>query len=152
MKEFPLLEQMRADRVRREAEINAPLVRQLDQCAATLSNVRQALAKMEMFISSKVSTSVIASIGHQLSEAIRPLIFEALSKVRHSDDIVPLTIPVDLAALMNPQSIEKCVLDRYLSEAIPNMRVSIDALVSDQTVTVLDIAVPTLRCRHQLVN
>lgn len=145
---FPLLEQMRAARERREVEASAPVREQLSACQIRAAELRQALDGLERFIASEVSKYVIERSADDLWREVRKVIWEAVAK-SHPGKPVVMTFDPETLRFTNPQAIESEVLRRYSAQAIPSLRVRAGAQIED-SVTVVDFRIPAIGVRHAM--
>lgn len=149
---FPLLEQMRADRIRREAEITAPVREALFRGQAAHRQLEETLRVLERAVGSRLAKHVIAEIGHSLSAQLRKQVMLALVKAGAPSfaQLVHLSIPAEVLRFMDAKSMERAILDRYI-ETLPGL--SLRANVELQTrATVLDIRIPQLGFRRVFVD
>jgi hypothetical protein len=145
---FPLLESLRAERERNEAEITAPVRRERDEWAARFQQKADALRALERLVGTEIAKHVIEHVGHEIATTARRAVYEAVAKARpkHPDSPVTFTLPADVLRFMDPRSMERQILDQYVSEQIPAASLRADYDPKD-CFTVLDIRVPQLGVR-----
>jgi hypothetical protein len=153
MTKFPLLESLRAERERNEAEITAPVRRERDEWASRYQRKADALRALERLIGTEIARHVVEQIAHDLSEVVRRTVYEAVAKARPNrrSEIVTLHLPAATLSFMDPRSLERQILDQYVSESIPAAMVSADVELR-QMITVLDVRVPQLGIRMAMAD
>lgn len=149
MKNFPLLQQMRAERQRREDAVTAPYREELDQFHALVTRLKASLRALEKVVGSEIGRHVMAEIAHGLSGELRRHIFEALAKTAPVEPVFTLRLPTDVLRFMDPKSMESEVLRRYVYETLPSMGVRVDTKPDDM-VTIMDIRIPELGYRRAM--
>lgn len=108
MAKFPLLEQMRADRLANEAEIKAPIIDQLDrknQIIKELNNDRKLLKEFNLH---PIRTQINDVIANRFAHDLVAEVYEKVKGNLHA----PVTITIDSQTLdlARPTSIQKQVL------------------------------------------
>lgn len=139
MSKFPLLEQLRADRRRLEDEITEPYRAELDEAARMIRSLRASLQALERVMGTEIAMHMTAEIAHQLSGELRRLVMEAVAKAGHASDGVTLTVGRETLAFMDPKTLERQILDRYVEQSIPALSLRVDDLAKavDESITVL---------------
>jgi hypothetical protein len=74
MAAFPLLEQMRADRERREAAVVAPIRRELAACRARADALKGELDALRKFVANEVSKYALEEFGERISAEMRKIV------------------------------------------------------------------------------
>lgn len=152
MTKFPLLEQMRSERDRHETEIRAPVVDALSQCQRHAEGLLQSLRAIEEMVGRDIAKHIVAEVGAQLSAELRKQIFDALIAAgQPKAKPVVMTLSPDTLRFMDPRSLEREVLDRYVSEAMPRVRLRMDTKPHDR-VTIMDIRIPELGFRRAVAE
>jgi hypothetical protein len=148
---FPLLESLRAERERNEAEITAPVRRERDEWASRYQRKAEALRALERLVGSEIAKHVFEQIGHELAGSVRRVVYDAIAKARpvRPDSPVTFTLPADVISFMDKHSLERQILDQYVTESIPSAMVSADVELKN-AITVLDIRVPQLGVRRAI--
>lgn len=150
MEKYPLLEQLRADRQRREDEITAPYREQIDGLAQLVRRLRDTLEQLQRALGSEIGKHMAAEIGHRISGNVQRAIFEAAAKARGPSDPVTFTLSLDDIRFSDPRSLESKILQRYQAETLPALSLRVDAMVNaNDRVTVWDIRIPELGYRFQ---
>lgn len=153
MKKFPLLEQMRAQRQRREDELTAPLKAELNSAAAAIASLRRTVRTMEDFMGREISKHLMEQIGREISGTLRREIFKAVSQVTRPFEPITITLSPDTVRFMDPDSLERRVLDEYRRASMPNLSVRFDQDMSEvSSFTVVDIRLPSLGYRQTVAN
>lgn len=156
MTRFPLLEGLRAERERLEDEINAPLHEALRQCSAHVSQLRSALRNLEEIVGSKIGQHVIDDMGHALSGEIRRQIEAAMVAAGDAPkDAVTFKMSAAALRFMDPGSVERELLNRYVNQSLPRLSLRADrgtGLHADASVTVMDIRIPELGMRRYIAS
>lgn len=147
---FPLLEQLRADVERTEGEITLPYRRELDGMARQVNSLREAIRALERVMGSEVAKHVTAEIGYSLAGELRKQIIEALVAAGNARaEPVTVTFSAETLRFMDPNSLEREVMNRYVNQAIPALHLSARVKPDDE-VTVMDIRIPELGFRQML--
>jgi hypothetical protein len=147
---FPLLEQLRADRQRAEAEITAPLREVVDVLQSQVMSLRETVRSLERIMGNDIAKHVSAEVAHSLSAEIRRVIIDALVAAGNPmGKPITLTLSPDTIRFMDPDSLERQILDRYIGQHIPTLRLSATTNPKD-CVTVLDVRIPELGSRHAI--
>jgi hypothetical protein len=153
VKKFPLLEQMRAQRQRREDELTAPLKAELNSAAAAIASLRRTVRTMEDFMGREISKHLMEQIGREISGTLRREIFKAVSQVTRPFEPITITLSPDTVRFMDPDSLERRVLDEYRRASMPNLSVRFDQDMSEvSSFTVVDIRLPSLGYRQTVAN
>lgn len=154
MTRFPLLEQLRAERERLEAEASAPVRARLSECQDRAARLAASLRTLERMIGSEIGKHVVERIGHEVGRVLRIEIVKALGSINASKPgLFTLTLPTDALRFMDPQSIEREVLARFAEETAPQMSMCVDETTPvNASVTVLDIRIPELGYRHAMAD
>jgi hypothetical protein len=153
MSKFPLLEQLRFDRQRREDEITAPIREVADTLDRRLRGATESLRAIERMLGTEMGKRVLEQIGAEMVGAIRRHIFEACAKAHEGGDShFTLNLPLEIMRFTDPRSIESDVLRRYANEAMPDLRLSALPMDREMSVTTVDIRIPPLSCRQAIVN
>ncbi len=154
MTRFPLLEAMRTERARRDAEITAPVREKLASSEAASERLRGQLRKIESFLGSEISKLVLEQVGHEVGNRIRTAITEAIirSGMRLPGDPVTITVEAETLRFSDPRLIEQRILAEYADRAIPRLRLCAFEDVADLTATTYDIRIPEFGMRHTLSN
>lgn len=151
MSKFPLLEQMRAERDRREDIIAKPLKDEIMRGAAMVRDLRKALRAVEEMLGSEIAAYAKEEIAHMLSRELRQKIMKALAGAgQQPGSPVTMTLPIDTLRFMDPKSIEREVLNRYI-DGLPRLNLRADVRPTDR-VTIMDIRIPELGYRRALVG
>lgn len=152
MTQFPLLEQLRAERQRQEDEITAPLREVIDGLSARVTALAESLRALERIVGTEIGKHAIDQIGHEIGAALRRHIFEAVQGAHQSGAAVfTLSLPADVLRFMDPKSLERQILDRYAAETAPRLSLRADRHPRD-CVTVLDILIPQLGYRTAIAD
>lgn len=151
MKKFSLLEQLRAERERHEAEITAPLRDAMDHLRQRVHSLESRLRAVEKALGSEIASLVVERISAGVAVELRQKIMEAAAKAAGSREPVTLTIDQDILRFMDPRSLEREILDRYASRALPTLRLDAE-FDPAKAVTVVDIHIPALGYRHAMAD
>lgn len=143
MTKFPLLEQMRAQRQRREDEVAAPIRGELDQARSRCNQLQRSLDAIQEFMGKEIAKHVLAEVSNELQSAIRDKVYEAVRLVRHPDEPVTITIAARDLCFSDPDAIESRVLREYAARTLPMLSARVDQDVRFG-VTKLNIRVPDL--------
>lgn len=147
---FPLLDQLRAERERAEAEITLPYRQELDGMARLVSGLREALRSLEKIVGTEIGKHVTAEIACCLAAELRRQIMEALVAAGNPRaEPVTVTFSAETLRFMDPNSLEREVLGRYVSQSIPSLRLSA-RMKPDEMVTVMDVRIPELGFRQMI--
>jgi hypothetical protein len=146
MRKYPLLEQMRATRQRREDEVTAPYKSELSMAGRMIADLRKRLRDIEVFMGSEISGYVTEEIGRGMSSKLREIIVEAASKCGATGKFT-VTLPTSVIGFMDPRSLESEILARYKAEALPRLSLRIETMPTDRA-TIVDIRVPDMGYRR----
>lgn len=151
MTKFPLLEQLRAERQRQEEEISAPYRAELSEASRMILGLRASLRAIERVLGTEIGQHVVREISDSLSRELRRMVTEAAMKAQPTDPAVTLTLPVELVRFMDPKSLSREILERYVDRSLP----ALDLRVSQEpdmaaSVTTFDIQIPPLGFRSRL--
>jgi hypothetical protein len=149
MNKFPLLEQMRAERLRREAEITASFRAELTACSDAVRRLRSTIRELERIVGSEIAQHVVREVAHSLSGELRRLVYEAVARTRGPTDPVAFTLPGDVLRFMDPKSLERSILDQYANEALPALSLGAEPSLEDAA-TILDIRIPAVGYRRSI--
>jgi hypothetical protein len=149
---FPLLEQLRAEHERHEAEITQPFQAELQQAATMISQLRATVRGMERALGTKIGQEMSAMIADQMSAKVRQMVMEAAAKAsRHPTEPITIHLSAETLRFMDPRSLESEILRRYARETVPALRFRVDVRPTD-CVTVVDIRIPELGYRHAMAD
>lgn len=151
MNRFPLLEQMRAERQRREDEITAPLREELMACAIAIRGLRSTLREIERMMGSEIAKYMVEEIAHQLSEQLRRLIFEAVAQKNGWAEPLIVAIPADVVRFIDQNSLERSILAQYAQEGLPALQLGVEP-DRERKATYLDIRIPPVGYRRAIVR
>lgn len=152
MGKFPLLEQMRAQRQRRDDEVTAPYRATISGLQSVNSALRATIRKIETAMGTEIGKHILDYVGEQISIKLMRIVHEAVSKAhRTSAAAVKITLPADIFRFSDPHSVQSDILRRYAQESAPRLSLRIDEDTPDQ-VTVVDIRLPELGYRHAMYN
>jgi hypothetical protein len=147
----PLLEQMRAARQRREDEVTAPYKAELTAAGSVIQSLRASLRRLESVFGNEVGKRLSYITAEEISMKVRELVFEQVAKTRGERKPVKVVIPPHLYMFMDQKSLESEILRQYVRETLPALH--LDANPDPmRSVTVLDIRIPPLGMRHQVLN
>lgn len=145
MNKTPLLDQMRADRQRREDEIADPLRAEIEVAGRMVESLQRRLRDIERALGNKLAEHMTEQIAYDMSSKLRQLVYEAAVKASGASPYLTINVPREVM-FMNPSSMESEVLRRYWAEAMPRLSLRIDENPM-KSVTVMDIRIPTLGVR-----
>lgn len=151
MSKFPLLEQMRAERQRREDEVTAPYKAEILTGARVVASLQRRLREVEKALGSEIAKHITAELAHDLGAKLRQLIAETLAKAGRAVAGVTITLPRDVVFL-DPRSFESEIMRRYTAETLPRLSLCVDDGPIAGRMTVLDISLPELRYRRDVVE
>lgn len=152
MAKYPLLDQLRAERERNEAEITAPFRSEIERAVGMISQLRATVRAMERVLGTEIGKQMAAYIADQVSRKVWQLVMEASAKAaQRPTEPVTLTLSAETLRFMDPRSLESEILARYSSETVPSLRLGVEERVSD-CVTVIDIRIPELGYRHAMAQ
>lgn len=146
-----LLEQMRAARQRREDEITAPYQDELDSVYFQIGSLARRLRDIEATLGTKMGEEMIARASYEMSGAVRRAVVEAATKAGRAAKAFTVRLPADIMAFFDSRSVENEILSRYRAEALPRLSLRVEdgmSPASEQSVTVVDIRVPSLGYRQ----
>lgn len=149
MSKFPLLDEMRAARVRREAPVIAPYQAEIVWAAEMVSSLRRRLRAVEEAIGRDIGSHMLEAIGHDIAGKLTRLVYEASARATGPHDPVTITLPPNVIRFADPKSVESEVVRRYQRDTLPRLSVRIDETPMDH-VTLIDIRVPELGVRHAI--
>lgn len=148
MTRFPLLEAMRAERNRREAEIIAPYRAELSRCGRQIATLEIKIAGIEKMVGSEMGKRALDEIAHDVASRVQEVIMTAIVKTgRARDDGVTIALTANDLRYLDPRSLERTVLDEYTKKSLPYLRLSTERM-SEEVATVIDIRIPELGARR----
>lgn len=150
---YPLLEQLRADRERQEAEIAAPHIHAAEIWQRSAMHARDALAALERTIGDEIGQHLVREMSAEIARHARQNLFEAMAKARGlPSETVTVRVSLDALRFGDTREVEYRVLEAYKDHCSRNLRAAVSsapmssmAMVQTQ---VLDVRVPAMGCRH----
>lgn len=149
MSKFPLLEELRANRLAKETEIKAPVIEQLNYTNRRLEQVNLNLRKIEELTGSKLGEYIIEIVGQQLSRKISEGIANATAQFRTKEIV---TIPFQSTDLMygDKRTLERKMLDQYCAQVLPKISLSIENYNPGKKVQTFKIRIPEMIYNHTM--
>ena len=143
-------------------ECHEDLQWQMDLCASSLEQTRNALRNLERLLGTKMAEHVMERINDSMVNAVRRQISKAVYKAHGQNPDPDWMINVEVAASelrwLDPDSIERRVLEEWKRKSAQNLRARAvvdlrgDVPMDMPAATVLDIRVPELGYRHRILD
>lgn len=149
-----LLEQMRAHRQQREAEVTQPFRDELWMQARLMGVLQNRLREIERAIGNEVGRHLAQRVAAQSEGEIMRLIYKEVERVSRASDRRPdsFTFTIDAVTLMglDPKSLQSQILRRWQIDNLPllSLDVKFDAV---EQVDRFDIRIPELRMVHTVM-
>lgn len=155
---FPLLEQLRADRERTEAEISAPWREHADSAWRKAQSATDALRIFERAFASDVAKHLAEEFAHDLASMLRREVGHAMARNgMQFGGLISVVVEADKLSFASPNTWEKVILDQFRSDALPAGRLSVDdAPIGpggkvDITLRRVTLSIPVLNVTRDLV-
>jgi hypothetical protein len=149
---FPLLEQMRADRNRREAEINAPLFQTIRSANSLISHLRNEMTEMQRALGTDIGKELAARIADGISMKVRQLVSIAAMKIRTPGESIVVELPVSLVRFLEPNSLEREILAQYCAQALPRLNLGVDNAPIEKKIRRYIIEIPPLNFPYHVAQ
>lgn len=151
MENFPLLEQLRADYQRQEAEIRQPLEWELVRAGSQIQSLRSSIQSLTSTFGSKMVEGIVFKASEAIGMALRKSIKEACQKMEQDDAVVVVQLLASEVKWMNPQSLERKLHDAFIQHTLKDLGVSVNSImVKERYATVLEIRIPAMGYNHVL--
>jgi len=152
MAKFPLLEQLRAERLRQENEVTSPLRENIASLQRQIHQVTASLRVLERALGSEIGKIAVEYIGREVGSDLRQHILEATSKAYRMDNkVFTLAIPAEVVRFMDPHSLESEILQRFTDETAHRLSARAETRQEDR-VTIMDIRIPELGYRRAMAE
>lgn len=132
MQKFPLLDQLRSDVERHDAEITAPYQSELRRSAVMLRAAVERAHELEREFASAVTKHLSARMADEIERIVMPQIMKASAAAPNPSGKFYVEFDRhDLAALM-PGSPRNALVQRVLAEALPKASIEISKIPQDK--------------------
>jgi hypothetical protein len=148
---YPLLEALRAQRMREEAEIAAPYRAETIRANMLAVQEREARAGLENLIRNELLPHILRDVGHKLADGVDREIMKAIGQQRGFSGVTKLELPTDMLLMADPKSIVARVVEWWRRDVAPRMEVRGVADVKRRA-TILDIRLPSMVYRERVIE
>lgn len=141
---FPLLEQLRADAQRVEAEISAPYRHAIDAQKAILSDqahtiraLQEALAQISHTIGRDIGSKALEALKDDIADDVKRRAIKAMAEAGPQASLVSVVLDTGMIRFSDPRSLERSVFEQYCNQHVAEkMRIEpLSAMPLQETVT-----------------
>jgi hypothetical protein len=143
---------MRAKYRSEEAEIAAPHKAEASRALALAREERDAREKLERLLQNKMLPHILEKIGHKLGDGVHREIMNAVSSQKSFTGITKLELPTSMLVSADPGSVVGRIVDTWRTKTAPRMSIRAGVSPLDRSITVLDIRLPEMGYREQVLD
>jgi len=144
---FPLLEQLRSERLMRENEIAKPYKDDLKLMTEVAASLKRRLRAIEETMASDMAKNIPDIIANELSHKLMHTVMEAAAK-SHKPNSFIVELPKHIA-FGHPSSLEAEAVRLYKNNCLPKLSLNVSEMTHD-FMTIIDVRIPELGFRYAI--